>query len=38
MEDVLGGNVACMREMINAFKVLIGKLEGNIPPRRPLHR
>jgi hypothetical protein len=32
------GQVVCMGEMINAYKVLVGKLEGKRPLRTPRHR
>jgi hypothetical protein len=31
------GHVSCMEEMRNAFKILVGKLEGKRPLRRPRH-
>jgi hypothetical protein len=30
--------VACMGEMINVYKILVGKLQGKRPLRRPIHR
>jgi hypothetical protein len=32
------GNVACMGEMRNAYKILVGKPEGKRPLRRTRHR
>jgi hypothetical protein len=34
----MGGDVARMGEMRNAYKVLVGKPEGKRPLRRPRHR
>jgi hypothetical protein len=33
----MGGHVACMGEMRNAYKILVGKPEGKRPLRRPSH-
>jgi hypothetical protein len=32
------GHVVHMGEMRNAYKILVGKLKGEKPPRRPRHR
>jgi hypothetical protein len=32
------GHVACMEEMKNAYKILVGKFEGKRPVGRPKHR
>jgi hypothetical protein len=32
------GHVACMREKRNAYRILVGKLEGKRPLGRPRHR
>jgi len=32
------GHVACMGEMINAYKILVGNPEGKRPLRRSRHR
>jgi hypothetical protein len=37
-EDGMGGHVAREGEMINAYKDLVGKLEGNRTCGRPRHR
>jgi hypothetical protein len=34
----LVGNVACMGDMTNVYKSLVGKPEGKIPHARPRHR
>jgi hypothetical protein len=31
-------HVACMREMIDVYKILVGKSEGKRPLRQPRHR
>jgi hypothetical protein len=32
------GRVACMREMRNAYKIMVGNSEGKKSLRRPRHR
>jgi hypothetical protein len=32
------GHIVCMREMRNAYSILVGKPEGKGPLRRPRHR
>jgi hypothetical protein len=34
----LEGYVACMGEMRNAYKILVGRPEGKKPLRRPRHK
>jgi hypothetical protein len=34
----LEGHVACIREIINAYKMLVGNPEGKRPLRRSRHR
>jgi hypothetical protein len=37
-EGDMAGHVAYMWEMRNAYKILVGKLEGKRPLKRPRHR